>query len=537
MRDDEEARFSIRYRPARLSAVPVTIGVLAALAGCASVGPDFHRPEAQVPAKWSEAGDPAFTTQTAPDADWWKAFNDPTLDRLVDMACHQNLPLQVAGLRMVEARARLGIATGRQYPQVQAVSGSAMLTRLSDSSTLVSGLTSPTGAAPGRTEFIDYQAGFDAIWEVDFWGKYRRGVEAETANLLASAADYSQALVSLTAEVARTYATMRTFEALIALAQDNVRVQQESLQVAESRFKNGATSEVDVTQATVLLESTRATIPQLQASLQQTRNALGTLLGRPFAALQADLLSGPSAIPAPPASVTVGMPAELLRRRADVRSAELMAAAQCARIGVAKADLYPSFALFGTIGLQATSGLDQAFNLGDSLFYAVGPRVRWPFLDYGRTKNTVRVEDARFEQLLVGYQDTVLRATQEVEDALSSFQNAQQAATIEERAVAAANRSVTLALAQYREGSADYERVLDSQRSLLQEQNGLTHARSSAAIGLIAVYKALGGGWDWRPEQTVTPAIQDEMKKRTDWGTMLTEPNSAEQKQPEPAPR
>jgi NodT family efflux transporter outer membrane factor (OMF) lipoprotein len=497
------------------------------LAGC-SVGPNFTRPEATVAESWSAKNDPRIATRTAADSVWWRAFNDPALDRLVDLAYRQNLPLQIAGLKIVEARAQLGVATGRQFPQLQAVFGSATAVGLSEAA--------PTAAVLGRN-YGDYRLGFDAAWELDFWGKYRRGVEAEAASLLASVADYYYALVSLTAEVARTYVVIRTFEVLIAQAEANAKLQEEGLEIADSRFRNGATSELDVTQARTLLESTRASIPQLQISLQQARNALSTLLGQPTGTATT-LLTGPKEIPKAPAKVAVGMPAELLRRRPDIRSAELSAAAQCARIGVAKADLFPSFSLLGTIGLEARSGGNAPHhNLfsTSSIFYSVGPRINWPFFNYGRIKNNVRVEDARLQQLLVGYRDTVLKAAQEVEDALTGFLNSQEAAAFQQLAVTAAQRSVEISLVQYREGATDYQRVLDAQRSLLLQQNNLTQASSSVATNLIALYKALGGGWELRQGQPVVPAqTQNEMKERTDWGDSLSRPRSQETTQGPP---
>ncbi|MBZ4420188.1 efflux transporter outer membrane subunit [Myxococcus sp. RHSTA-1-4] len=501
------------------SALPL-LGVLSALSGCA-VGPDFTKPEVTVPREWRTYDDPKISTQAAVDAEWWKAFGDPTLDRLVELAYRQNLPLQIAGLRIVEARAQLGIVTGQQYPQLQVAAGRATAVGLSENAANVATLD---------RHYLDYQVGFDAIWELDFWGKYRRGVEAGTAGLLASVADYQSALVLLTAEVARTYVVIRTFEVLIELARENVRLQEEGLQIAESRFRNGATSELDVAQAATLLESTRATIPQLETGLEQARNALSTLLGQPTGAVEA-LLMGPKQIPQAPTTVAVGVPAEVLRRRPDVRSAELYAAAQCARIGIAEAELYPSFSLFGTIGLQASSSGSPSANLFSlsSLAYSIGPRIVWPFLNYGRLENGVRVEDARFQQLLVDYRNTVLRAAQEVADALTGFVNAQKAMAFEQAAVKAAQRSVEISVVQYREGAVDYQRVLDAQRSLLQQQNNLAQTSSSIATYLVALYKALGGGWEVRQGQPVVPEqMQSEMEARTDWGDMLSQPREPE---------
>ncbi len=346
------------------------LSLLLILSGC-TVGPDFVRPEAQVNENWKESGD-ARVRQTAIDQQWWSAFHDPTLDRLIQLAHQQNLPLQIIGLRILEARARLAIALGQQYPQVQEAFGSATNVGLSKNA--------PNQSFPDR-HFWDYQLGFDAVWELDFWGRFRRGVEASRADLIASMADYDNALVSLTAEVARTYTVIRTSEVLIEITAANVKLQEEGLRIAESRFRNGATTELDVAQARTLLESTRAEVPKRQINLQQAQNALSTLLGQPPDSVGA-LLAGPKGIPTTPAQVAVGMPAELLRRRPDIRSAELNAAAQSARIGVAKADLYPSFSLFGEIGFETSSqggslsnhaSLGNMFDAG-SLFYSIGPQ-------------------------------------------------------------------------------------------------------------------------------------------------------------------
>ncbi len=490
---------------------------LLAVFGC-KVGPTFTRPAVPVADNWLEKDDPRLATQAAVEARWWRAFNDPTLDRLIELAYGQNLPLQIAGLRIFEARARLAIATGRQYPQVQVLFGSLNAIGLSQRAANVTSFS---------RHFLDYQVGFDVSWEADLWGKYGRGVQAQAASLLASEADYRAAIVSLTAEVARAYVVLRTSERLIELARQNADIQEQGLNIAESRFRNGATSELDVTQARTQWEGTRATIPQLQAGLQQARNALCTLLGQPTGTLDS-LLAGQTGIPTAPATVAVGLPAEMLRRRPDVHSAELQAAAQCALIGVAKAELYPSFTLAGVIGLQASTASSSSNPFSpDAAFYSAGPSILYPLLNYGRITNNVRVEDARFQQLLVNYRQTVLAAAQEVEDALIGFLTAEDAVLLQQRSVDAAEKSVQLATTQYREGATDFQRVLDAQRALLQQQNALAQSRSSVATSLIAAYKALGGGWEPRQGQPIVrPEVQEEMRQRTNWGDMLSEPSA-----------
>jgi len=512
------------------SCVITLVGAVAILTGCA-VGPHYTKPAVKVNDSWSVTSDPQISAQPAADTAWWKAFKDPTLERLIQLAYSQNLPLQVAGLRIMEARAVLGIAVGNQYPQSQQLS--ADVSRV--------GLSRNTVNKPPdfHRDFWSQQLGFDASWEADFWGKHRKDVKAQQAAYMSSVADYQNALVSLSAEVARTYVGIRTFEELIEQARQNVRVQEESLRIADVRFRNGATSEVDVSQARELLESTRASIPQLEINLAQSQNALSTLLGQPTGTLQ-NLLQGPEVIPPAPSQVAVSIPAEMLRRRPDIRSAELVAMAQSERIGIAKSDLYPHFVLSSALGVHTSNGGSESFNFLDlgSLFYAVGPRVSWNFFDYGRTKNRVRVEDARFQQAITTYQDSVLKAAEEVEDGIVGFLKTLQATSAQQDAVTAARRSVELASLQYRDGAIDYQRVLDAQRTLLQQDNTLVNLRSSATTNVVSLYKALGGGWEMSAGQPVIPdSIRIEMQKRTNWGNLFsTQPTTGTTTQPTTGP-
>ena len=488
------------------------LGLLLSVSGCA-VGPDFETPEAIVQSNWIEKHDSRVETKSDIKSLWWKSFGDPTLDNLIELASEQNLPVQIAGLRILEARAQLGIAIGNMYPQNQEGYGGAQTVKLSSRLLETSGLPH---------YFANFNIGFDAAWELDFWGRFRRNVEATDAAMLATVADYDNALVSLTAEVARTYAEMRTFEVLIQIAYKNVKIQKEGLEIAESHFRNGASSELDVTQARTLLESTLADIPDLQASLQRAKNALSILLGQPPGSIES-LLRGSHKIPSASRKVAIGLPAELLRRRPDIRSAELNAAAEAARIGVAEADLYPRFFLLGDIGVQASDAA-RLFAPG-SLFYTAGPGFRWSILNYGRITNNVRAQDARFQQALVNYENTVLKAAQEVEDALITFLKAQESAVNLQRSVDAAQRSVALSIIQYREGAENFQRVINSQTKLLDVMNRLAQTRSSIATNLIGVYKALGGGWEvGEGKPIVSDALQAQMASRTDWGNLLPPP-------------
>ena len=304
------------------------------ISACTMLGPDFVQPDAPQPADWNEDGGEGLSSTAPLSEAWWKVFNDPVLDSLVTRAYHQNLSLQVAGLRILEARAQLGIATGNRYPQLQQLGGSAAVNQLSKNSPNFSPLVDKG--------YKDYQLGFDAGWEIDFWGRYARGIEAADASLMASIADYDNALVTLTAEVARSYVTIRTLEERLGIARENIKLQEESLRIASVRFRNGATTELDVQQAKTNLSDTRAQIPALESRLRQSKNALSVLLGIPPADLSG-LLGTDGSIPVAPASVAVGIPAELLRRRPDVQQAEMLAASQSALIGVARTELYPRF--------------------------------------------------------------------------------------------------------------------------------------------------------------------------------------------------
>jgi NodT family efflux transporter outer membrane factor (OMF) lipoprotein len=502
------------------------------LTGCTMVGPDYRRPSAGLSDHWLEAGDPRVKTESAGYREWWKAFNDPVLDHLIQTAYHQNLSLRAAGVRVLQARAQLGIAIGEFFPQVQQGSGAFNYNRISQ--------RSPTSAQPGdiRDVGIGYseaQFGLGASWELDFWGKYRRAIESADAGMLSSIAAYDSALVTLTGDVAGTYVQIRTFEERLKIAGDNLGIQKESLKIAQARFQGGATSERDVQQALTQLNSTEATIPLLETQLRQAKNALCTLLGMPPSDLD-EVLSGASGIPEVPLEVALGIPAELLRRRPDIRSAEYQAVAQCAQIGLAKADLYPAFSLSGNFGFLATNAGDYA--LGDLTSWrsrngTIGPAFQWNLLNYGQITNQVRFQDARFQEAIVSYQNTVLQAQREVEDGLVGFLKAQDRVRSLVLAVAAAKRTVDLSVIQYREGATDYTTVLTAQQALLSQQDSLADSQGGVPQNLIVIYRSFGGGWELREGQGFIPAeTREAMEQRTNWGNLLT-PAAVELPSPE----
>ena len=347
--------------------------------------------------------------------------------------------------------------------------------------------------------YDNWSPGFNAAWELDFWGRFRRAVEAADANLNAQVEGYDNVLVLLQADVAANYVQMRSYEERLELARRNLELQKETLRITTVQLKNGLVTELDVQRATVNLGRTESLIPSLQTGWRTAQNRLCILMGEPPRDL-AQRIKSPGAIPAPPQEVVVGIPADLLRRRPDVRQAERQAAAQSARIGIAEADFYPHIAITGTIGLQSER-LGQLFE-SSSLVGAIGPGISWNILNYGRILNNVRSQDAQFQQAVLNYRDTVLRANEEVEDGIVSFLNEQERAKSLDTSASAAARSAHLALLQYQNGKIGYQPLLDAERDLVDQQDALAQSRGLVGTDLIAVYKALGGGWRARlPDQ------------------------------------
>jgi len=484
------------------------MSMLFILSGCA-VGPDYVKPTVPEPKQWLEEDSPKVETEEADFTTWWKVFDDTVLDILIDSAYEQNLDLKIAGIRILQARAQLGVAIGSLYPQQQSGVGSYSRINLSEN----------TANVLSDTAYSDYNIGFDAAWELDFWGKFRRGVESNFGSLEASIASYDDILVTLTAEVARTYVAIRTLEERLDIARQNVKTQERSLQIAQARFEGGDVTELDVSQARSLLHTTQALVPELEIGLRQAKNGLAVLLGKMPGEVD-QMLQGPTKIPTAPDTVAVGVPAELLRRRPDIRRAERQLAAQSALIGVAKADLFPHFVLFGSIGWQAGSSSDW---LNSNSFRGFGgPGFSWDIFNYGRIRNRIRVQDARFQELVVDYENTVLKAAQETEDALVSFLRSQEQAHLLGQAVDASKRSVDLSMVQYKEGLADYLRVLDTQRALTEQQDRYTATNGGVVLNLVSIYKSLGGGWKIREGKPfVTEETKQQMRERTNWGGLL----------------
>jgi NodT family efflux transporter outer membrane factor (OMF) lipoprotein len=500
---------------------------LLGIGGCAMIGPDYIRPDVPEQSEWIEISNQKIKTEEADYSSWWSVFNDPVLDVLVEKVRNDNLDLHIAGVRILEARARLGIAIGGIYPQNQQARGGYSYTRASEN------MANTLGA---DLRYSELEIGFDAAWELDIWGKFRRAVESEIRTLEAAYAGYEDILVLLTAEMARAYFLLRTTEERLNIARENVKIQKRSLEITEARFHGGAVSELDVTQARSLLAGTQASIPRLESDRRQLKNAIAFLMGTVPKAVD-DFLDTPGKIPTVPEEMAAGVPAEMLRRRPDIRLAEHQLAAQSARIGLARADLYPHFTLFGSIGFRSSDGKNtkaggsSGSNLGDlfhseSLEFIGGPAFSWDIFNYGRITNRVRVEDARFQQLALSYENTVLRALSEVEDAMAAYLRSQEEAVFTLESVQATQRSVDLSMLQYHEGLVDYQRVLDALRTHANQQDSLISVKGSIGINLIALYKALGGGWEVRAGKNIIPEnLLEQMRKRTNWDNMLEPEN------------
>jgi NodT family efflux transporter outer membrane factor (OMF) lipoprotein len=517
----------------------VLLGLL--VTGCVEVGPDFVTPEASVAKTWLASDDRRIDTTTPLDVQWWQAFDDPRLSNLIRIARQQNPTVQIAGVRILQARAQLGATIGDLYPQKQQVYGEVTHERLSDSESSRglsrdlaqrSGVRRNLPSLGDNNSFWVTQFGIGTSWELDLWGKFRRAIESADANLMAEVASYDDALVSLTAQVASTYVDIRTYEERLRIARENAKTQRETLRLADVRFRNGETSETDVEQARSEYAQTRSQIPQLEIGRRQNQNALSALLGMPPSNLE-ELLGPGGPIPGAPPEVAIGIPADLLRRRPDIRSAEQQAAAQSAMIGATKAELYPAFSLSGTFGFLSTdiggADLSDVFDW-QSRVVSFGPSVVWNVLNYGQITNQVRVQDAAFQQAVLSYQNTVLQAQQEVEDALASFLGAQESVALLLEAVAAARRSVDLATIEYREGATDFTTVLSAEQNLLEQQDQLAVTKGSVAQGLVSLYQALGGGWQIREgEAFVRADIREAMAERTNWGGLLEEKLASEE--------
>jgi len=474
------------------------VSALSAAAGCA-VGPDYQRPTVSAPARWSEPLAGGETNAPTALAAWWTNFHDAELDTLIQRAAQSNLDLRTAQARVREARAQYGIAAAALLPTVDG-KGSYERQKQSQHQPVLGSLPIPAGV-PFENDV--YQAGFDASWEIDVFGGSRRGMEAARAEVTGAEFGQRATLLTLLGEVARNYVEVRGYQRRLAIAEENIAAQTHALALTQDRFDHGLATDLDVQQATALLATTRAEVPTLTNGREAAIHRLGVLLGQDPGALQTEL-AAVAPIPAAPPVVPVGLPSELLLRRPDVQRAERQLATATANIGVAKADLFPKFFLTGAAGFESVSASDW-FTGGSSL-WSIGPTVQWRIFDAGRIRNNIKVQNARQEQALDNYEQTVLTAFEEVENNLVAYANEQLRRQSLAEAVTASQKSLDLASRLYASGLTDFLHVLDAERSLYQAQDALVQSDRTVSANLITLYKSLGGGWETL-EQPATVAL------------------------------
>lgn len=512
----------------------LTILILLGLSACTTVGPDYAHPKRPaLPNDWSLETSIQTTQQSERDLQqWWQKFNDPTLNQLVEMANQQNLDLEAAGLRIVQARSLLGISTGLQYPQVQAISGNLARAYVNDQGVNNAALS------------------FDAGWELDVWGKYARGIESAEAGYYASIASYHDIMITITAEVARNYINYRTYQERILLSRRNIEIQERVTRITQIQFDSGNVTELDVQQAKNQLYNTKAAQPALEIAMKQARTALAFLLGvlpeeievllasenfnqrmaeygkqfksseRKPAQSENDVYS---IVPRPP-HLDNKVNASLVMRRPDLQVSEMQARAQSAKIGVAESALYPSFSLFGSIGIDSTVPDGNSFSFSDSLTMVIGPSFSWNIFQYGRVKNNIRFEDARFQETLTNYNKKVLQAVNEVTNALEAYDLYRKQKSLRLQSVNASIRAFNISMMQYENGQISFERLLKSLENMTRAEDSYATIKGNVANQVIALYKALGGGWE---TETGKPFLSDtiakQMQGRSDWDDLLDE--------------
>ena len=505
--------------------------VLFLLSGCAKLGPDFGGiSNPPIPEKWKanrNHKDPSITR-------WWETFNDPTLNTLVHKAYAQNLDIQSAGLRIAQARAALGISQGLAFPQVQTVSGQASSTR--------------TGLGDVATAGVN----FDMGWEMDIWGKYARGIESSEAQLYASVASYDNIMVSVIAEVARNYIEYRTAQERLVYAHRNVVIQERVTKMTEIQYNSGNVSELDMQQARTQLYNTRTSIPAIELTKVKARNALSRLLATDIDHIEKILkrqnahvyntsnrfigqnkgiiqikegkngLTDVNLVPKPRLNPYYKIDANLLTRRPDIKAAEYKVHSNSALIGATMADLYPSISLFGNIGYNTNNQSGSWISGANALGVTVGPSFSWNIFNYGRIKNQVRLQDAKFEESLVNYNKSVLSAVTDVSNALNGYVLSKKQQEENQKAVEATIRAFNISVIQYNDGLVNYQRLLTTVEKLTSTQDRFASIKGNVATNAIALYKALGGGWQMsRGRSYISRETAEKMKKRTDWGRYL----------------
>jgi len=506
----------------------VCASMLALVTACTVVGPEYEGVQAPaLPTSWDAAAADADSKETSA---WWLLFEDTALTDLVDRGANQNLSLEAAGLRIVQSRAALGISDSLLYPQQTQINGNfSYLYR-------------------NENDFNSAAAGLDVGWELDIWGKYARGIQSAEASLYASIASYRDVLVSISAEIARNYINYRTAQERIYLTRRNIAIQQRVVDMTQVQFDSGNVSELDVQQAKTQLYATQGALPALDNARLQARNAIAVLVGtrpediEPLLAIKDERDSNSldqsiikisrqefittdyaenSVIPQAPAP-DEKINSQLIMRRPDLQVAELRARALSAQIGFAEADLYPQFFLFGSVGVSQTVRAGNSFDASDALTAAIGPGLTWNVFQFDRIKNQVRIQDARFQESLASYNQEVLEAIREVTNALDSYRNNVRKSEYDFKAVQASIRAFNISANQYNNGLVSYQRLLSTVEKMTVREDVYAQTRGSMANQIVALYKALGGGWEpFAAQPVLAPATIEQMKLRIDWGDSL----------------
>lgn len=461
--------------------------VMAALGGGCAVKTNVRKVVVEPPQTWSSPTAEGVTTRTTELKGWWKEFHDAKLDALIDEAIASNFDVKIADARLRESRAAAGVADAAKYPSV-GTSGSVQrirggISRGGSGFSNIPGLSSEAGV---------FQAGFDASWELDLFGGVRATANAARADAVASEESRRDVLVTVLADVARNYVELRGTQRRLDVLTRNIASQRDTLELTKVRAKAGLATDLDVTRAAALLEMTEATVPQLEAEASASIFRLGVLLGKQPGALKPEL-EATTPIPAAPPEIPIGLPSELLKRRPDIRRAEVEIAAATARVGAAKAEYFPKFSLTGAVGRQANDV--GGLTLGAGNFFAVGPSVRLPIFTAGRIRSQVQVRDAQAEQVVLRYEQSILRACGDVETSLTNYVRERERNRKLVAAVADSRRAVELADELYKRGLSDFLSVLDAQRAQLANEDQLAQSDERVTTSVIALYKALGGGW------------------------------------------
>jgi multidrug efflux system outer membrane protein len=442
---------------------------------------------------WAAKSIRGTSTEQPPNADWWNSFHDEELTRLIHRAVANNLDLQLAAARVDEARAARGVAKSAFYPSVGLTTSAE---RLRERVPVFNPGTNTAAFHP--VELNNFQVGFDSAWEIDVFGRIRNEVKAASANVRSAEENRRDVLLALLGEVARSYADLRGFQLRLEIAENNIQTQEDTVHLTQARAAAGLATQLDVSRAVTELETTNAVVPSLRSAISASIHRISVLVGQEPGALQRELEAS-APVPVVPPEVPVGLPSDLLKRRPDVRRADDEIAAAAANVKAAKADYFPKFTLFGSAGRQATQLHDLSLSLGN--FFAVGPAISMPIFTGGRIRSNIAVQNARWKQTQLLYHSTVLTSLEETENALVNYSEEQERRDRLQAAVSQSQTALELSRELYRSGLGDFLAVLDAQRQLYGNEDLLAQSQTAVTTNLIALYKALGGGWESFPQQ------------------------------------